>query len=220
MIAAKYLRIVSLLLLLCFGYGQSWAQNYYLENERTFYGGVLAGVNLTQVDGDNFAGYHKVGANVGGIAYIKFDEHLAASMEILYSQKGSRATDAQPIAPGLFITNYDINLNYAEVPILFNYFDKRKSHFGGGISYSRLAGSSEHLTIEPAPNPPIDVSKYPFKKSDYNLVLAGNLHMWKGLFLNVRFQYSLVSIRSKTPVYTRADQFSNLWVIRLMYLFI
>lgn len=194
------------------------AQNYYMEDERTFYGGVILGTNFTQVDGDNFAGYHKIGLNVGGIVYIKLDEHVAASMEILFSQKGSRATDPQVLNPGLYITKYNIDLNYAEVPLMINYFDKRKSHFGGGVSYSQLASYKESITTQPYQN--IDLNKYPFKKGDLNLVLGGSLRIWKGFFFNLRFQYSLISIRDKIPQdYAKAAQYNNMWTIRMMYLF-
>ena len=206
------------LLLACVG-GKAIAQKgYYIEDERTFYGGFVAGANFLQVDGDYFAGYHKVGFNMGGIVYTKLDEHLAASLEILYAQKGARSTDPQQIASGQYITNYGIDLKYAEIPLMINYFDKRKSHFGGGFSYSRLASSSEYITTYPAQN--FDLNKYPFKKSDYNLVLSGNLHCYKGFFLNIRFQYSLVSIRDNIPQdYSKASQFNNMWVVRVMYLF-
>src|SRR5690606_17623874 len=76
----------------------SRAQNpssFYEEEPRTFYGGLLLGSNFTQVDGDNFAGYHKVGLNAGGIVYTHLGEKVAASMEILFSQKGSRSNKAQ-----------------------------------------------------------------------------------------------------------------------------
>lgn len=194
-------------------------ENFYLENERTFYGGLVAGTNLAQVDGDDFAGYTKKALNVGGIVYIKLGGNLALSTEILYSQKGSKSKVPQELSAGYVITSYGINLNYAEIPLLINYFDKRKSHFGGGFSYSRLASSSEYITTNPVQV--FNLNNYPFKKSDYNLILAGNLHMYKGLFLNIRFQYSIVPIRDKIPQsYTKAPQYNNLWVIRLMYLFI
>ncbi len=206
-----------LILVLCYS-KNTFAQNYYLEDEKTFYGGLIAGTNFSQVDGDNFAGYHKVGFNLGGIVYTKLDEHLAASMEVLYTQKGARSKDPYTPIPGLFITNYGITLNYAEVPLMLNYFDKRKSHFGGGFSYSRLGTAKEFIETTPRQN--VNLNDYPFKKSDYNLLLSGNLHCWKGLFLNLRFQYSLVSIRNSTPQYFgRGQQFNNLWTIRLMYLF-
>lgn len=197
--------------------GRANAQSYY-EDERTFYGGLIAGGNFTQVDGDNFAGYNKTGLNVGGIVYTKLDEHVAASMEVLYSQKGARSKGYFTVNSGTFITDYGITLNYAEVPILLNYFDKRKSHFGAGFSYSRLGTSKEFITVVPTSN--VNLNDFPFKKSDYNFVLSGNLHCWKGLFLNLRFQYSVISIRNNTPQnYSRGEQFNNMYCVRLMYLF-
>ncbi len=204
------------LCLLCTGFGAR-AQDYD-DEYRTFYGGLVAGTNFTQVDGDNFAGYHKVGFNVGGMVYTKVDEHIAVSMEVLYAQKGAKSKDYYTVNPGLYITNYGITLNYAEVPIMVNYFDKHRSFFGGGLSYSRLGTAKEYLTTSPSTN--INLNDFPFKKSDYNFLLSGSLHCWKGLFLNIRFQYSLISIRDNTPQnYARGQQFNNMWTTRLMYLF-
>lgn len=196
---------------------QAMAQNYYVD-DRTFFGGVVGGLNFTQVDGDNFAGYHKTGFNVGGIVYTKMDEHLMASIEVLYVQKGARSKGFFTVNPGMYITDYGITLNYAEVPLILNYFDNHKNHFGGGFSYARLGTAQEHITTVPTNT--VNLNDFPFKKSDYNLVLNGALHCWKGLYLNVRFQYSLLSIRDKTPQnYSRGQQFNNVYCIRLMYLF-
>jgi hypothetical protein len=199
-----------------------YAQNYYEEDPRTFYGGLLLGGNFSQVDGDNFAGYHKAGLNAGGIVYAQMAPHLAASIEILFSQKGSRAHKSQPTNSRAYsIYRYDIKLNYAEVPLMLNYFDKRKSHFGAGLSYSQLISSKEVVETDPVMATPIDFEKdYPFKKIDINFLVGFNLHLVKGLFLNGRFQYSLIPIRKNIhPEFGRSEQFSNLWTMRLMYLF-
>ncbi len=205
------------------------AQSYYDEVPRLFYGGVVAGANFTQVDGDNFAGYHKVGANVGGIVYAHLANKLAASMEILFVQKGSRAHKEQvtpfidPVAGSpIRINKYNIDLNYAEVPIMINYFDKRKSNFGVGFSYSHLISSNEKIITTPTLAPDTDPSNYGFRKSDINFLAGVNLKLVGGLFLNVRFQYSMFSIRDKDERYNnyiRKNQFNNLYVLRLMYLF-
>lgn len=187
---------------------------------RTFYAGLIGGINMTQVDGDYYAGYRKPGLNVGAISYVKLKPHLALSMELLYSQKGAKSDLSRPFAKdSAIITRYRLNLNYAEIPVMINYFDQRKSHAGIGISYSRLIGATESMTTDPALNP--DFSKYPFKKQDIQAVAGAQLHVWKGLFLNIRFQYSLVPARSDIPVgFARAKQYNNLWTVRLMYLFI
>lgn len=199
------------------GFGQS----YYVENDRTFYGGLSAGATFTQVDGDNFAGYHKIGFTGGGIVYAHVANKLAVSIEILFTQKGSRANKTQISNNRAYlIQKYDIALNYAEVPIMLNYFDKRKSHFGGGISYSQLINAKETVTTSPTFPSTIDLTQYEFKKYDLNFVLSGNLHLGAGFFLNARFQYSLLPVR--TNIYRefgRAEQYNNMWVLRVMYLF-
>ena len=67
----------------------------------------------------------------------------------------------------------------------------------------------------------VDLSKYPFKDNELDAVAGFELHLVKGLFMNVRFQYSLMPIRNNVlPNYSRANQYNNLFVFRLMYLFI
>lgn len=201
------------------------AQNpnsYYEEVPRTFYGGLIFGMNATQVDGDNYAGYKKLGINAGGIMYIRMAEHLAASVELLYSQKGARS-DGERKSGAAILQKYKVTLNYAEIPIQINYFDKRRSHFGAGFSIARFINASESGEALFLPTP-VDFEKYPFNKMDYNFIIGGNLHLWQGLFLNARFQYSLVPIRKgegNVPPYFagRNEQFNNMWTVRLMYLF-
>lgn len=186
---------------------------------KVFFAGLEAGANFAQVDGDYYAGYHKAGLNFGGIGYMQFKPNWALSMELLFSQKGSKSDVNNPFGrDSVRLTSYNINLNYAEIPVMINYFDKRKSHVGLGVSYSQLLNSSESMTTSPAYN--IDLSQYKFKKSDFQVVLSGSLHMWKGLFLNIKFQYSLAPIRTDIPTgFARANQYNNLWTVRLVYLF-
>jgi len=193
--------------------------NYYIEDPRTFYGGLLAGANFTQVDGDSYAGYHKIGLNVGGIMYVSLAQNFAGSMELLFSQKGSRGHKAQESGNGLVINEYRIDLNYVEIPFQINYFDKRRSHFGGGFSYSQLISYKEKI-IEAGQ--PVNTDDLKFRKGDLNIVLGGSLHLVKGLFLNLRFQYSLLPVRTKDNInlaFGRAEQYNNMFALRLMYLF-
>ncbi|MEZ5015629.1 MAG: porin family protein [Flavipsychrobacter sp.] len=203
--------------------GITFAQsNYYIEEQRTFYGGAVVGANFSQIDGDNFAGYRKIGLNAGGIIYTNIAPKVAASMEILYSQRGARAHKNQVSNTKQYlITDYTIDLHYAEVPLQIHYYDKRKSHFGGGFSYSQLIGSDEKATTSnTAFNDTANLNNFSFRKFDVNFIVGGNLHLVKGLYLNVRFQYSLLPVRTAIhPEFGRAEQYSNMWVMRLMYLF-
>jgi hypothetical protein len=213
--------ISSLYLFTNFAYGQ-------YGDDKLFYGGVILGTNFTQVDGDNFAGYHKVGINGGFIVYAKLGQYVAASMELLYAQKGARASNGQLPARSLdqstVFTKFYNKLNYAEIPIMLNYFDEKKSNFGAGFSYSQLVSSKESYTTSSGAVIENGATLYPFRKYDLNFLLNGNAALYKGLFLNLRFAYSLISIRnggSRNLLTTnQARQISNnIWTFRLMYMF-
>lgn len=200
---------------------RSSAQGFAFDEYSTFHGGLISGVNFTQVDGDNFAGYAKKGLNVGGIVFFNMDpEHVKGSLEVLYSQKGARSKgDPYMAAPGLFVTHYRVVINYAEVPFVINYFDRHMHHAGAGFSYARVGSKQEEITFSPK-QPVVNLDDYPFKKNDFNFILNGSLHCWKGFFFNLRFQYSLLSIRNSVPDnYGRNQQFNNMWTMRVMYLF-
>lgn len=199
------------------------AEAQYFERERLFFGAICAGANFTQVDGDNFAGYHKAGLNLSGLVYIRLGQKFAPSFELCYAQKGSRSGNNQYALANDKQTGfkkYRINLNYAELPLLLNYFDEKKSNFGAGFSFSYLMTSKESYTTSTGITYEQDAKLFPFRKTDVNFLLNGNAHIWKGIFINLRYAYSLYSIRKNFNPFTgRAQQFNNIWTARMMYLF-
>ncbi len=224
----KFAALLTINILLMFVCGVAHAQldeeteGMYIERPRIFSVGLISGANFCQVDGDSYAGYYKTGANFGGIGYARVYKHVALSFELLYSQKGAKDDGARysPVDSATLITDYGVTLNYAEIPVMINYIDKHKSHFGLGFSYARLASSKESMATLPATT--TNFNLYPFKKDAYDLVAGAQMHIWKGLFLNVRFQYGLLPIRTYSPPgFSRAQkQYNNMWTMRLMYLFI
>lgn len=220
-VVQKTLALLILSLFLCTSCVYS---QYYEDDDRTFFAGLTAGTNFAQVDGDNFAGYHKPGWNAGVVVYANLIEHLAGSLELSYAQKGSRAAQSQlpkmANDQSTVLTDYRIRLNYLEVPVMLNYFDKRRSHFGAGIAYAQLASSKESYRDTFGNLYEQDAKLYPFRKMDLSFMLNGNAHLWKGFFFNLRFQYSLLSVRNAHNDLTgRAEQFNNVWTTRLMYIF-
>lgn len=193
--------------------------NYYEEVPKTFSGGLIAGANFCQVDGDKYAGYFKVGVNAGAVLYARISNTFSLSMELLYSQKGARSNFRQNSSSKIYtIINQRINLSYAEIPVLLNVYDKRKSHIGAGLAYAQLISGDEKIETSPVSN--YDPAKYPFKKTDINFIASANLSLVKGLYANLRFQYSILPIRKNVDYeFARSQQFNNMWVVRLMYLF-
>lgn len=185
-------------------------------------GGLIAGLNFSQVDGDGYKGYKKTGFAGGGILYLPFGNDvglpfegtLALSLEVLYEQKGAHGAGS---VLNSNITAQNIQLHYAEVPIQINLFrGTRKSNFGMGLAVGYLGASEETIeednqtTLKPG---------YPFHKFDLSYILTANIHVWNGFFLSPRFEYSLLSIRDNNGRFGgRNQQFNNTLSVRLMYL--
>ena len=123
------------------------------QSQRTqrFKAGIIAGLTASQIDGDESAGYHKVGLQAGlrGVARLKKKQD--ASVEILYTQRGCRH---QPQTFPLFSTT----LNYIEVPVQWHYHDWLvdgdeddgfyRVQFNAGLSYGRLLDYKDKYGIE------------------------------------------------------------------------
>lgn len=225
MLCKKYRRSICRLMAVCtislFAVGAR-AQNYYIDNERTFFGGLVGGANFAQVSGDNYRGFDKIGMNVGGKVYLPLTSEIVASIEILYTQKGSVGKEATTagIMKGVSVSNYSISLDYAEVPIMINYFFPGKTHVGVGVSYGRLVRSSEKGITVPDQN--FDPAQYPFNKSAVDFILDGNIRVYKGLFINPRFQYSMIKLRNEkniAPYFYGSSQFSMIFGLRVAYFF-
>lgn len=96
---------------------------------QSFYGGVKLAALVSQVDGDNYGGYHKI-APTGGI-YVRNNfsknDNWGMSLELNYRNKGSRATQEELKAEGY--SDFKIVLHYIELPIIFNFKIKRISSY-------------------------------------------------------------------------------------------
>jgi hypothetical protein len=225
------LSLAFLLFFLGSSLSSAWAQSsYYVEQPHLeFEGGLIFGTNFTQIDGDTYSGYHNVGLNTGALVYIHFTQRWGISMELLYSQKGSRsATTVNDPNLGLEIQQYGIQLNYAEIPLMVHYRQKVAlmenpvlTDFELGFSYSRLISSSEWAYM----SQPfiINPSSNYFNNTDIEGVIGIATKLYKNLHVNFRYQYSLTTIRpaSRVPLgFSYGDgQYNNVCVLRLIYYF-
>ena len=196
--------------------------SFYEQDPKVFNGGLIMGLNFTQVDGDTYFGYHKVGLNAGGVVYVHFTPFFGASMELLYSQKGSRGeTVTESPSIGTYVTKYFMNVNYVEVPLTLHLVS-HKFDLEAGASYALLISSKEWVLSDQPVN--VDPVHNKFNSSDIDYVFGLGREIYKRLFANIRFQYSITSIRppERIPVgygYGSDGQYNNLFCLRLMYWF-
>ncbi len=206
--------LISVCIILC----TKSVQAQFYDDGPMFFGGFILGTNFAQVDGDNFAGYRKMGLNGGAVIHSKLDDEFTISMELLYSKKGSKAGKLQlprfAKDQSTVMTSYSIDMNVAEVPLCINYFMKDKTHFGAGIAYGQLVNAKEFF------NGVEQQSLYPFKKSDLSFLFTANFHVYKKFFIVSRMQYSMLNIRKTHNALTgRPEQYNNIFSIKAMYLF-
>ena len=97
-----------------------------------------AGLVGSQVDGDTYAGYTKMGYFAGIGINRRFSKIVEAEFALTFLQKGARKnyqTDSASIANGN-LTFYLFRLDYVEIPFGFKFNYKRfKAEFGASFAY-------------------------------------------------------------------------------------
>lgn len=181
-------------------------------------GALSAGINLTQVDGDEVYGFHKVGFNGGPQAIVPFAKNWSVSIETLFSQRGSYQ---KPQFDDSLSYEYKLNLTYVEVPLLIHFEDKKILNAGLGVSWSRLVGVKEW---EHGRRVESTTMQGPYSRNDFSIVADVRIPIYKRLKINARYSYTFISIRNRT--YTDGSgstwnrkQFNNVITIRLAYIF-
>jgi hypothetical protein len=91
-------------------------------------GGVIAGVNFAQIDGDGAAGYNKFGWNLGLTGMVPIHEKMSINTEICYNQRGTNT-----VIPGIGNQTF----SYIDAIAYYNYKDAVKYNFGTGIAYGQ-----------------------------------------------------------------------------------
>lgn len=188
--------LIVLALFIAFTYSDSYSQR--------FGAGLIAGLNVAQLDGDLDLGYHKIGLNAGAMAVVHLADRWDVGFELLYSQRGS----SQSFLYDNGLPRFKVKLNYIEVPLLIHFKDWRagtkkteeteeiiddgfwRMDFHAGLSYGRLmqykvesdgfAGVA-HLISNPDR----------FELNNISWIAGASFFFTKNVAMNVRFTQSL-----------------------------
>ena len=112
-------------------------------NTQRFKGALLGGINISQIDGDGEAGYHKWGLTGGGKMSYEVYSKMDISIEMLYSQRGSRSV--RKIDPWI------INLDYLEVPLIYSikdWYQEKENYYKARLDLGlvqRMLGEVRYL---------------------------------------------------------------------------
>ena len=194
----------TILLLICLFSITSKAQS------QLFKGGILAGLNGSQVDGDSYFGYNKLGFMGGIYIYTPLSAHVDIQLEMEYMGKGAKsvATESNPV-------EYKSQLNYFEMPIILRYNTKKKIGLESGLGFGYLISSSETLSVGSP------TKQNPFKHFELSFI-AGMTYKINDQFTALaRYSYSVLEI---APTFTdpnliilTSGMYNNLFTIGITY---
>lgn len=166
----------------------SWGIIAQEDNGRLFQAGIVAGFNASQLDGDRFRGYSKLGAHVGlKVKYqLPSNPKIGLSTEMLLAMKGS----SQDLNFSSSNNNQiKIKLNYIEIPLVVSYREW-KVDFHAGLSYGRLIAVSNSILSS-------SYSDEDFRKDDLGIVLGATYLFNENWGATFRFGRSVTNALKK-----------------------
>lgn len=172
-----------------------WAQS-------PFKAGLTVGFLMSQIDGDHQSGYDKTGLAYGLRGGIAINRQFDIMTEMLYIPKGSL-----PSNKSLFDKKKaNIDLKYAEVPLIFNVHFKRNERdlykwtIQGGFSYARLLKSTTLITTKNSIDSVAtnNLSQENYKKHDVAFIFGLNYNVVENLAIGFRQNISLTTLYENT----------------------
>lgn len=185
----------------------------HLPAQNRFVGGVFAGLNLAQIDGDYQQGYRKKMFGGGIRAAMIINRNFDIGTELLYNGKGAEpsSTDKAGRNP-----NFYMSMHYAEAALTANFhFEQNEMGFNQktfqfGVSYGRLLKSSNEISKFLTK----DVIKSnlflqeKLKNSDVSIIVGFAYRFTPRIGFAVRHAYSVTPFFERTlpPTRQRTDQ--------------
>lgn len=152
---------------------------------------LLAGFNASQIDGDDLAGFNKVGVNVGGQVNILLDRtdwvgRFQPSVGIGFTQLGSSPGNQDD---GIYRAQR-FRMAYAQIPVMINYIDQRWM-FSTGFAYGRLVNSS---FIDSNDLDVTDTIAGNYRDGDVNFIGGFTYYVTQNIGVNIQWEHSTYSI--------------------------
>lgn len=164
---------------------------------QTFKGGIVLGLNGSQLNGDNVAGYNKWGLRGGVSVGVDVSKILNVTVEMLFSQRGS----SEKFTMNPVKVKNGIGLNYIELPILLKisdyYIEKGDYH-----RFFAEIGISNGLLVQSTIDGSDLVSEVEDQFSRYSIsgIVGLGSFVTKNIGLGIRYVHSFNDLyRQKDP---------------------
>jgi hypothetical protein len=177
-----------------------------------FEGGLLGGFTGSQIDGDTYGGYNKLGLTAGAWVRRNMKNKQSWQLEIKYINKG-----ASNNYTSLKQVYYKVALSYIEIPVFFQYhfYKVYSAEFGLASAYifsGKIDGDGSGY------KDPVT----PFNQFDYSGLIGLNYYVTKTICVNMRFSYSLIPIIKlqstiRPNYFLDKGQYNNLLCLSVYY---
>lgn len=153
---------------------------------QNFEGGVLLGLTASQIDGDNYRGYNKVGLQGGGWVRRMFTYTVGGQMELRYVQKGALKTNTVKDP-----TYSRTALHYVDIPLMVQYVYNERIVLELGLDPEVLmkARLEDENGVIPIPDPT-------YNRFTMSAVAGLGYRFLEVFSAHFRFNYSILPIRA------------------------
>lgn len=193
------------------------AQKRALKNR--FNAGIVMGLTTSQINGDRYSGYDKLGGFAGLRVTARINTKSDLVVEMQYNRKGSR--NPKQFVPGAISTRF-IALDYIEVPIL--YHQRVETEIGlisleGGIAYARLFGFKINEIVNTTSYSTFSEIQEAFNKNELALIMGGGVFINEHLRVMGRFGLSMTLLyKNENPTIASPNTIPEINHLRNLYL--
>jgi hypothetical protein len=145
------------------------------------------GINACQVHGDSYSGFNKAGIFGGVAVNARFTQKSSLDIGFYFSQKGARHVPNPEKGDFNF---YFLNLNYIDLPLLFNYKLNKDYFITLGPSAAYLASYYEEINYVNY------TGSYHFNSLEYGVNFGLGKIIKDKFYVEVRTSNSIAPIRS------------------------
>jgi len=155
-------------------------------NAQVFKPGVILGLNASQVAGDEYGGFRKLGLIAGGLVNTSIGEDWSTQFELYYIQKGYKKAP-QPDKGDY--ESFKLHLNYIELPVLVRYHHE-SFNFEIGLQVAKLLSYKAY-----DPYGETDIIDPQIDDWDFGGLVGFSYQYKERAEFNIRLKSSLIPIR-------------------------
>ncbi len=176
-----------------------------------FGGGFFVGATASQIDGDTYAGYNKVGLTAGAYITRELNRSIDFKMELRYIQKGAykKGTEQDP-------SLYKLTIHDVELPLMGQYHLKDNIILEAGLAPGVFLFYREEDENGEFPE------DNPFKRFSLDADAGVSYMFTSHLIAGLRYAYSVIPVRdhpSGQSYRLNHGQYSNMFSFTIYYQF-